>query len=107
LWSGDRWRRRAERAGVAPEVADRARQLYLERLGERAFGPPLAELLPTLAVRVAFVHSVHDEREPFDLTMEVADRCEGSVLLRVEHLTHGRTPRDPTVVAWIAGRLTR
>jgi pimeloyl-ACP methyl ester carboxylesterase len=102
LRSVDRWKRYQERLGVSDDVAEAARQLYVEAIGADRAALDVRAALPALDVELLVVHSTDDERNPCRDSREVVPRCPRAELLVVDGLTHRRTARDPDVVARIA-----
>jgi pimeloyl-ACP methyl ester carboxylesterase len=102
LRTANRWLRYADRLGVSQKVAAEAERIYGASHGaSRTQWNPRAAL-PQLDVELLVVHSVDDERNPFDDSEDVVSNAPRARLFTAHGLTHRRTARDPDVVTHIA-----
>ncbi|GAM97824.1 probable hydrolase [alpha proteobacterium U9-1i] len=102
---GSRWRIFAERAGIAPEIAERARDLYIAEVGEERGSADVAEILASLSAKKLLVHSYEDEAVPYARAQAAAETSNAPLLL-FPHLKHRETAQDRDVVARVLEFMT-
>lgn len=102
---GSRWKFYAEKTGLDPAIADRARDLYIADVGEERGTADVADILAELKTKLLLVHSYDDPVAPHTRAESAAQACNAPILLYPD-LSHRQTAQDRDVVARVVEFIT-